>query len=382
MSRIAVIGAGPAGLAAAWMAARRGHDVTVLDKGDAGESIRRWGPVRFFSPLRMNMPLGMLSELGVDPLLDECLSGTEMRELVLQPALALPALSGRVRTGTRVVAVARRGMTRMDHPGHPLRSERGFLLLTETDGREELLEADVVFDAAGGYARPCAFGPGGLPAIGEKELHERVIRDHQTLAERLEGLRDRRVLLVGHAHSAANALLMLAESGARVRWSVRTPNERPCVAVANDPLPERSRVVHTANDYATSTASRNWLTVRRRSVVQKVEPIGESIRVTFFGGDMLEVDEIASFTGYAPDAAHTRELALEISPVSEGGARLWRAISNVTDCLSLPAISPADLATGEPNYWLIGGRAYGRARSFLLQAGLQHTETILEAVPR
>ena len=378
MTRLVIIGGGPSGIAAGWLAARRGLDVTVVERGEPGASLRRWVPVRFFSPLRMNMPGGLLSELGLEALLDECLTAEEMREMVLEPATRLAPLAGKVRTRTAVRAVGRRAMTRSDYPAHPLRGERGFLLVVDSPSGEELLEADVVFDATGGYARPCHFGPGGLPAIGERALGARVIRDHATLAARLDSLAGRRVLLVGHGHSAANALLMLADSGARVRWSVRTNHERPCVAVANDPLPERSRVVHTANDYALSSASRAWLTVRRRSVVERVEDHGEAIRVVFLGGEDLEVDEIVSFTGYAPDGSHARELPLEISAVTEGTQRLWRATANVTDCLAVPRVSASDLETGEPDYWLVGGRSYGRARTFLLQTGLRDIETILQ----
>jgi hypothetical protein len=71
-------------------------------------------------------------------------------------------------------------------------------------------------------------------------------------------------------------------------------------------------------------------------------------------------------------------LALEISPVSEGGARLYRAISNITDCLCVPKVAKEDFATGEADYYFVGARAYGRSRTFLLQTGLQQLETILD----
>ncbi|MCU1280751.1 MAG: putative bacillithiol system oxidoreductase, YpdA family, partial [bacterium] len=55
MKRVIVIGAGPMGLEAALLAGARGFDVTVLEGGDVGESLRRWGPTRTFSPLSMNV---------------------------------------------------------------------------------------------------------------------------------------------------------------------------------------------------------------------------------------------------------------------------------------------------------------------------------------
>ncbi len=62
MSRVLVIGAGPMGIAAAVGAADRGADVTVLERGEVGASLRTWGPTRFFSPLHMNLSARMRGE--------------------------------------------------------------------------------------------------------------------------------------------------------------------------------------------------------------------------------------------------------------------------------------------------------------------------------
>jgi len=64
--------------------------------------------------------------------------------------------------------------------------------------------------------------------------------------------------------------------------------------------------------------------------------------------------------------------------VSEGAARLERAVSCVTDCLSLPRVGPDDLASGEPGFHFVGFKAYGRRPTFLLQTGLAQLESILE----
>jgi hypothetical protein len=113
-----------------------------------------------------------------------------------------------------------------------------------------------------------------------------------------------------------------------------------------------------------------------------IEAIEENgcFEVTLNGGRRASFDAIAAFTGYRPDSAHTSELAIETSPVTEGGARLYRAISNIADCLSVPRVRPEDLESGEPNYFFVGSRAYGRAPTFLLQTGLQQLEMILESL--
>jgi thioredoxin reductase len=366
-----VIGAGPTGLAAALGALRRGAEVTLLERGEVGDALRTWGPARFFTPLRMNLTAEMRELLG--PVDDEALlTGPEMADLLASMAAREP-LQSRLRTGTNVVAVGRRGMTKRDYPGHPLRAERPFRLLLEAGGGEEVLEADVVLDATGGYVLPTNIGAGGLPAAGER-AYGGAIRTLGALHARLGELRGKRLLLIGHGHSAANAIEMLSTNETHVTWAVRTSNRRPCVDVANDPLPERQHVVGFANDQAEAPPA--WLTVERRATVEGIYGDG----ATLSGNRRVACDAIAAFTGFRPDTRLVSELAVEASPVTEGGAKLYRAISNVTDCLTVPRLRPEDLATGEPNYWLIGSRIYGRAPTFLLQTGYQQLETILDTL--
>ena len=163
--RIVVIGGGPIGIAAAISAIDRGFDVTLLEKEKVGTSLRSWGSTRFFSPLSMNVSPGMLNLLGGDaPPLDALLTGSEMAAQVLEPLASREPLRGRIRTNTRVVAIGRRGLTRCDYAGHPLRAERPFRLVVENGSGEEAIEADFVLDATGGYVVPNPIGTGGLPA--------------------------------------------------------------------------------------------------------------------------------------------------------------------------------------------------------------------------
>lgn len=370
--RVLVIGAGPMGIAAAIGAAERGHDVTVVERGEVGASLRTWGPTRFFSPLAMNVSPAMRARLG-HPLDDAALlTGPEYVEQVLEPL----ARTLHVRTNSRVVAIGRRGLTRGDYAGHPLRAEKPFRLLLDDD---DTIEVDRVLDASGGLVVPRGFGPGGLPPRGLSRLTKQPIRTLGELHARLPELQGKRVLVVGDGHSAANAIAMLAdEPSVHVVWAVRTPNRRPCEEVMNDPLPERQRVVARANELA--SAPPPSLHVERRASVEGVAANNGHAVVSLSGNRIVEVDAIAAFTGFRPESDYLRELALEISPVTEGGARLYRAISCITDCLSVPAVKPEDLQSGEPGYYFVGSRAYGRSSGFLLNTGFAQLETILNAL--
>lgn len=382
--RLIVIGAGPIGLEAALAACERGFDVTVLEAGRIGESLRRWGDTRLFSPVSMNVSERALRVLGPDaPPPDALLTGAEMIDRVLVPLATRPPLDGRVRLGHRVAAVGRQRMTRRDMPGNPVRTERPFRLIADTPEGERVFEAEVVLDASGN-AQPLALGVGGLPAIGERAVADRIIRHLGDLQEKLPEIAGKRLLLIGHGHSAANAMRMLDRLareyvGTRVTWAVRTLQKRPCIEVASDPLPERQQVVSLANDLAQTPPP--WLRVERRAHVESIEVTGSGrLAVELSGGRKDEHDFIAAFTGYRPDHSFLGELALEVSPSSEGTARVTAALCNVTDCLSIPRLRPEDLASGEPGFHLIGAKSYGRLPSFLLKNGREQVEAILDAL--
>jgi thioredoxin reductase len=358
--RLVVVGAGPIGLAAAIGALDRAFEVNVLEAGEVGASPRSWGTTRFFTPLCMNTTPRMLAILGdAIPDGDSLLTGPDYADAVLGPLVDRDPLRGRVRTNTRVVSIARKGLTRTDYAGHPLRGEKPFRIAT-SDG--DLIEADIVLDATGNSAIPLPFS--ARPTTIE------AIRTLGALDARKNDLRGKRVVVVGHGHSAANALLALREVDAEITWVVRTANRRPCEEIANDSLPERQRIVAAANTLASTVR------VERRASIESIS--GTTVQLT--GGRSVEADAVVALTGYRPANDFTSELALETSPVSEGGARLYRAISNITDCLCVPQLAEQDFASGEPNYFFVGARAYGRSRTFLLQTGFAQVETILESL--
>jgi threonine dehydrogenase-like Zn-dependent dehydrogenase len=407
--RVVVIGAGPMGLYAALAAARRGFEVTVLERDRIGAALLTWGSARFFSPLSMNIPASLREILPALPGDDALLTGPEMVERVLLPLSRSPLLYDRIRLRHRVLAVGRAGFNRKDYSGHPIRHERPFRILVEgsggagttggdgNPGGEYTLEADLVLDAAGVYGQANGFGAGGLPVVGERAavLDGRLLRRLGDLEAFLESLPSPdagcRVLLIGHGHSAAHALLSLeAASRSRevtVTWSFRSRNRRPVRETADDPLPERDRVVSAANALAAQPPA--FLEVRRASSLVSLEKHGTRLRAAFTpgapgasGGAVaahIEVDAVAAFTGYRPDASIYPELALDLSPATEGTRGLHAALSGAADCLSLPEVKPRDLESGEPGFHLIGSKSYGRAGTFLLRDGIRQVEMILDA---
>lgn len=376
--RVAIIGAGPVGLAAALGCLRRGFVPTVLEQANApGASLRAYGPTRFFTPLSMNLPQALLAlaPAPVDP--DALLTAPALADLLGELARS-PTLSPHVRCDHRVLRVTRHTWPRGENAGHPVRADMPFRLLVSGPQGETALEADVVLDASGTYGQPVP-----LVAVGVAFARDRTMRTLGALHERLEALAGRRVLLVGHGHSAANALGVLdalpdARRPSQVVWTVRTRNLRPCGTVPGDVLPERARVVDHANALAQRPPA--WLRVERAADVLAFAPHDDALRVTLSAERSADVDFVIALIGYRPDLDVLSELPLEVSPATEGAAGLARALGNVADCLSVPKVAAADLASGEPRFYLIGTKSYGRAPTFLLQTGLAQLETILDGL--
>jgi thioredoxin reductase len=376
---VAIIGAGPIGLAAAVGALARGHVPIVFEKDTPGASLTRFGATKFFSPMSMNLPPSLLALCSkeVAPAPDALLTGPEFAR-VLGAIAGSPSLVQHVYCNHRVVSVTRHKLSRGDDAGHPVRAELPFRIVVSENGAERVLEADAVLDASGVYDAPVP-----IVAAGAGEIATRAIRTLGALSARLPELAASRILLMGHGHSAANAIVALeslceSAPSTRVTWAFRSRNLRPLAVVPSDPLPERDRVVERANALASKPPA--WLTVERAALVESFGKEGGASIANLSAGRRASFDHAIVLTGYRPDLSFVSELPLEISPATEGAMRLARALANVTDCLSVPKVKPEDLASGEPRFHMIGAKSYGRARTFLLQTGYAQLETILDSL--
>ena len=123
-----------------------------------------------------------------------------------------------------MVGVARHGLDKLKDAG---RDEAPFELVVEQDGVERRVLARAVIDASGTWTLPNPLGSGGLPAVGERALRDRIAYG---IPDVLDRERDRyagkRVLVVGSGHSAFNAILDLvalrdSEPATEIVWAIR-----------------------------------------------------------------------------------------------------------------------------------------------------------------
>src|SRR5262245_58301378 len=211
--RIAILGAGPIGIEAALYAQDLGHDVVLLEKGQVGENLARWGHVTLFSSFGMNHTSLGAAALKAGPGNgmpgpEEALTGLEHLRRYLLPLSRLPHLKECIREGYRVVSVGKEGLLKGEKIAETARPDTPFRILVETASGEEVFHADRVIDATGTYGNPRRLGAGGIPAPGERaaaeiisyDLDDPLHRDHARYAGRL-------TLLVGGGLSAATSAL-------------------------------------------------------------------------------------------------------------------------------------------------------------------------------
>ena len=387
MTAVAILGAGPIGLEAALAAAARGDDFTVFEAAPhVGGNVRRWGHVRTFTPWSMNVSPRMRAALPDAPDGEATLpTGAQLAAELLEPVAALAQLRGRIRLGTRVLAVGREGLLKHEAIGDGRRAARPFrLLIGRPDGGEEIVHADVVIDATGTYANPNRLGDGGIDAVNERAFDARIERfmpdlDDPATAGAWAG---RTILLTGAGHSAQTAAAQLAElaraaPATRVVWAVRDPAP-DWGAIDADPLPERAALAATAAGLQAGASAA--VIVRPGSVTEALHARGGRIGVTLRngGGGEIAVDRILALNGGVGDHVLYRQLQVHECYATTGPMNLAAALLGEAgaDCLTLGAHGPETLRTPEPGFFILGAKSYGRMSRFLLQAGWRQVDDV------
>ncbi|WP_116995846.1 FAD-dependent oxidoreductase [Desertimonas flava] len=381
---VAVIGAGPVGLAAAAHLHERGIPFVVFEVGDdVATSIREWAHVQLFSPWSYNIDPAARRLLEADgwsaPDDDEHPSGGELIEHYLVPLALLPAIGGALRTNRLVTGITRVGTDKVTNSE---RSETPFSVTTEGPFGPERTLARAVIDATGTWLTPNPVGADGRPAIGERhagDLIEAGIPD--VLGRDRRRYAKRRVAVVGSGHSAQNAVRDLAALadralGTEVTWIVRRSDPGQMFGgKANDQLPERGRLGADAQHVVDNGVVQLVTGFRTDRITHG--PDGATL-VAVDGREAGPFDRIVNATGFRPDLEMLSELRVDVDPVLQSARALAPMIDpNVHSCGSVPPHGAAELAHPEPGLFIVGAKSYGRAPTFLLATGYEQVRSVV-----
>lgn len=388
---VAVIGAGPVGLAAAAHLVARGIEPLVLEAGPrVGHAVRAWGHVRMFSPWRYNIDGAARALLEAEgwsaPDPQAFPTGAELAERYLAPLADTAALRARIRTGARVVGVARRDHGRLY--GGADRDSAPFVLHIEAaDTGTEAIEASAVIDCSGTWDTPNPAGAHGMPAPGEAASADRIAYGiPDVLGGGRAAYAGAATLVVGAGHSAMNAVLDLAElakaaPGTRILWAFR----RPLGAVsfgggARDGLAQRGELGARAR----ALVEAGIVTALAPFLVERIAREGEALVVTGRRGDQakaVRADRMIVATGFRPDLSFLREVRLGLDPAVEATPALAPLIDpNLHSCGTVRPHGEAELRHPEAGLWIAGMKSYGRAPTFLLATGYEQVRSIAAAL--
>jgi N-acetylglutamate synthase-like GNAT family acetyltransferase/thioredoxin reductase len=389
---VAVLGAGPVGLAAVAKLLERGLPFVALEAGDSvGANLVDYGHVRLFSPWKYNVDASMaqlLTATGwVAPPEAELPQAGEIVERVMRPFAALPAVAASLKLGARVTSISREGFDKVKSAG---RDQAAFVVRYRQDGREQELRARAVIDATGTWGTPNPIGANGLPAIGEADVAAQVFYGIPDIAgaqrARYAG---KRTLVVGAGHSAANALLYLADlakevPGTRLAWSVRAPTpQRAFGGGSADALPARGALGSALRRLRESGEMEFFSGLRiteiRREASGQLTVLGVDIRQQAV--EIPGVDEIICATGQRPDLSLGSELRLKLDPWLESTEALGPLIDpNLHSCGTVRPHGHRELAHPEPGFYTVGVKSYGRAPTFLMATGFEQARSVVAAL--
>ncbi len=387
--RVAILGGGPVGLECLLRLRRAGWTAALYEKGRVGESVRRWGHVRMFSPWRMNVSEAGREMVGRDRIDPDALpTGHEYVARYLEPLAAHPLLADHIHDRTEVVALSRGSLLKGEEIASGERGTPSFRILLREARGEHVETADVVVDATGTFTTHNWLGPGGIPAVGERTASGVEYRLPDMGGRERTRFAGRRTLVVGAGHSAATAIAALEAvareaRGTRVLWLTRTTDERPVKEVPGDPLVERARIAGAANRVAAD--GEGWLDRLPGACVHELGREDREFRVEV-GGDgperSIAVDRILALVGYRPDPAIARELQIQTCWATEGTYPLAAALlsqGGAADCLTAGAgLDAAALRHPEPRFFTLGMKSYGRNPNFLLQTGFRQVEEVFK----
>jgi thioredoxin reductase len=384
---VAIIGAGPVGLAAAAHLLNRGETPLVLEAGPSvGAAILQWGHVRLFSPWRYLLDreaAALLCEQGwQEPDPEGYPTGHELVEQYLVPLAAVPQMQAHLSLHTRVVSVARAGLDKMKTPS---REHVPFVLQVQnSDGVEREMLARAVIDASGTFSQPNPLGANGTFALGERGLRDAIFYGIPDVLERdRERYAGHRVLVVGSGHSAFNALLDLAHlaeqvPSTQVSWAIRRQDTGQLFGGGEqDRLPARGQLGQRIRDLLEQERIRLVAGVAVQALVRTADGIvivGEEERLG-------PVDEIIATTGFRPDLSLTSELRVALDASVESPVALAPLIDpNIHSCGTVPPHGVEELSHPEPQFFIVGMKSYGRAPTFLTLTGYEQVRSIVAAL--
>jgi thioredoxin reductase (NADPH) len=304
-----IIGAGPAGLSAAYAAAQEGLSYLVIEQGTIADTIRKYpvGRTLFSTPNELEMGAGTLVPIRGKPTREELLS--HYVHFVLDHDL-------KINTGEKVVNVQR--------------SDDSFVVSTEPEpqraelawsgDRREYTAARLLF-AIGAMAHPRHLN---IPGEDLPKVHHLFVEPYAYVRKE--------ALVVGGGNSAAEAALFLSEEGARTT-----------MAIWREDWENRDPKAGAMKHWVRLPLEREIAEGRLRVILYKqVDEITKGeVRLTTEAGESMTIanDVVFVLVGSDADLTLLKKLGVQTTP------------GNLTE---IPVYDPETFETNVPGLYVVG----------------------------
>jgi thioredoxin reductase len=387
---VAIIGAGPVGLAAAAHLTVRNQPFILFEAGSTvASNILSWKHIRVFSPWRYNIDKAarqLLNETSWQAPDDNALpTGQELYDLYFKPLADHALIQPGIHLHSNVLSVGRKHLDKVKTRG---REDLPFVIQVLEGSEVKQYEAKAVIDASGTWNSPNPMGSGGVYAVGELENAKSIFYGIPDISgEHLDRYRNKNVLVVGAGHSAINAILELDKlkekyPATAIHWVLRKKNVREVYGgQENDALEARGslgiKIEQLVNDDRVSV----YTPFRINQVLNRD---GKLTIIGFQGDDRLALpgmDEIISNTGSRPDFSFLREVRLSLDPSLESVAEIAELIDpNIHSCGTVRPHGEKELRHPDKDFYIVGSKSYGRAPTFLMATGYEQVRSIVAAI--
>ncbi|WP_439649428.1 NAD(P)-binding domain-containing protein [Lentibacillus daqui] len=384
---IAVIGAGPVGLAAAAHLASYEQSFILLESGSqVGENILSWEHVQVFSPWKYNIDKTALKLLKKQdwnvPNQDELPTGKELVDQYLKPLANTPEIKKSLFVNTKVISISRKNTDKMKTAN---RDQQPFVIYAEQGNELAQFEARAVIDATGTWGNPNPANSNGIWLKEEKDIKNQIFYGiPDILGEDKDRYLNKRVAVIGSGHSAINSLLELAKlkeehPATEIIWVLRKNSVKEAFGGEElDALEARGALgsrIHNLVDANIFEVVTPFRIQRIHEKEGKIELTGES------QGELKtisDIDELVVNTGNRPDFSNLSEVRTSIDSATESVKDLAPLIDpNIHSCGTVRPHGEKELRQPEKDFYIVGAKSYGRAPTFLMATGHEQVRSIV-----
>ncbi|CAM5418376.1 NAD(P)-binding domain-containing protein [Niallia circulans] len=385
---IAIIGAGPVGLAAAAHFIQYKQKVIILEAGtEVGANILTWKHIKLFSQWKYNIDKAastLLERYGWEqPNLEEIPTGKELVENYLIPLSKIPELQEVIALNTKVISIAKKNTDKMKTAN---RENVPFVIYTEYKGTIQVLEARAVIDATGTWGNPNPANSNGVWLESEKSLKDNIFYGlPDILGESINRYKNKKVAVIGSGHSAINALLelgILKEKNPKTEiiWIIRKERvEDAYGGEEKDALEARGLLgsrIHGLVDKGIVQVHTSFRVDQliKRNNTSTLNIIGEVNGVKL---EIESIDEVIVNTGNRPSYSFLNELRTKVDFATESVEAISPLIDpNLHSCGTVRPHGEKELRQPEKNLYIVGSKSYGRAPTFLMATGYEQVRSI------